>query len=178
MLRNYLWRQRTKFEATLAFSMLEPWEKILSSKYSSSINTISSTRRCFPFRVNQYRKRSLTESLQWLFSCFSRFFSSLGYTSICRSIFQSCVSVRSTTCGVRMVMTGCCGISLTMQHWRNYDAHGDALLWVLLGSVGLSMLNSRQHSYNDSTYLIPPDVYSPHILPCLTTFVHKWEITW
>ncbi|KAF8121776.1 hypothetical protein EV363DRAFT_871810 [Boletus edulis] len=30
MLRNYLWRQRTKFEATLAFSMLEPWEKILS----------------------------------------------------------------------------------------------------------------------------------------------------
>ncbi|KAH0833101.1 hypothetical protein J3R83DRAFT_12094, partial [Lanmaoa asiatica] len=30
MLRNYLWRQRMKFEATLAFSMLEPWEKILS----------------------------------------------------------------------------------------------------------------------------------------------------
>ncbi|KAI9567351.1 hypothetical protein HD554DRAFT_2024058 [Boletus coccyginus] len=30
MLREYLWRQRTKFEATLAFSMLEPWEKILS----------------------------------------------------------------------------------------------------------------------------------------------------
>lgn len=34
MLKNYLWRQRTKFEATLAFSMLEPWEKILSSTYS------------------------------------------------------------------------------------------------------------------------------------------------
>ncbi|KAG8213246.1 hypothetical protein J3R82DRAFT_11715, partial [Butyriboletus roseoflavus] len=30
MLRNYLSRQRLKFEATLAFSMLEPWEKILS----------------------------------------------------------------------------------------------------------------------------------------------------
>ncbi|KAF8556218.1 hypothetical protein OG21DRAFT_1409469 [Imleria badia] len=30
MLRNYLWRQRTKFEATLAFTMLEPWEKMLS----------------------------------------------------------------------------------------------------------------------------------------------------
>ncbi|KIK99155.1 hypothetical protein PAXRUDRAFT_132660, partial [Paxillus rubicundulus Ve08.2h10] len=29
MLKNYLGRQRTKFEATLAFSMLEPWEKIL-----------------------------------------------------------------------------------------------------------------------------------------------------
>jgi len=29
-LKDYLWRQRTKFEATLAFSMLEPWEKILS----------------------------------------------------------------------------------------------------------------------------------------------------
>ncbi|KAN0093029.1 hypothetical protein V8E55_003813 [Tylopilus felleus] len=34
LLREYLWRQRTKFEATIAFSMLEPWEKILSSKYS------------------------------------------------------------------------------------------------------------------------------------------------
>lgn len=33
MLRNYLWRQRLKFEATLAFSMLEPWEKVLSSEY-------------------------------------------------------------------------------------------------------------------------------------------------
>jgi hypothetical protein len=33
MLKNYLGRQRTKFEATLAFSMLEPWEKILCSKY-------------------------------------------------------------------------------------------------------------------------------------------------
>ncbi|KAG9315053.1 hypothetical protein JVU11DRAFT_4165 [Chiua virens] len=29
MLSNYLWRQRIKFEATLAFSMLEPWEKLL-----------------------------------------------------------------------------------------------------------------------------------------------------
>ena len=33
MLSNYLWRQRTKFEATLAFSMLEPWEKFLSSTF-------------------------------------------------------------------------------------------------------------------------------------------------
>lgn len=33
-LKDYLWRQRTKFEATLAFSMLEPWEKILSSTFS------------------------------------------------------------------------------------------------------------------------------------------------
>ncbi|KAF9234121.1 hypothetical protein BU15DRAFT_52984 [Melanogaster broomeanus] len=29
MLKNYISRQRTKFEATLAFSMLEPWEKVL-----------------------------------------------------------------------------------------------------------------------------------------------------
>ncbi|KAF9223509.1 hypothetical protein BS17DRAFT_145176 [Gyrodon lividus] len=37
MLKNYLLRQRTKFEATLAFSMLEPWEKILCSKYILSL---------------------------------------------------------------------------------------------------------------------------------------------
>lgn len=34
MLRNYLWRQRIKFGATFGFSMMEPWEKILTSKYS------------------------------------------------------------------------------------------------------------------------------------------------
>ncbi|KAF8121777.1 hypothetical protein EV363DRAFT_871857 [Boletus edulis] len=27
---SYVWRQRTKFEATLAFSIMEPWERILS----------------------------------------------------------------------------------------------------------------------------------------------------
>ncbi|KAG2756637.1 hypothetical protein CY34DRAFT_808514 [Suillus luteus UH-Slu-Lm8-n1] len=29
MVKDYLWRQRVKFESTLALSMLEPWEKIL-----------------------------------------------------------------------------------------------------------------------------------------------------
>ena len=32
MLSNYFWRQRAKVEATLGFSMLEPWEKILVSE--------------------------------------------------------------------------------------------------------------------------------------------------
>ncbi|KAG1760388.1 hypothetical protein EV702DRAFT_985601 [Suillus placidus] len=27
MVKDYLWRQRVKFESTLALSMLEPWEK-------------------------------------------------------------------------------------------------------------------------------------------------------
>lgn len=34
MLRDYLWRQRIKLEATLAFSVMEPWERILARKYS------------------------------------------------------------------------------------------------------------------------------------------------
>ncbi|KAG1781577.1 hypothetical protein EV702DRAFT_962474 [Suillus placidus] len=29
MVKDYLWRQRVKFESTLALSMLEPWEKVL-----------------------------------------------------------------------------------------------------------------------------------------------------
>ncbi|KAI6013360.1 hypothetical protein PISMIDRAFT_677159 [Pisolithus microcarpus 441] len=29
VMKDYLWRQRTKLEATLAFSMMEPWEKLL-----------------------------------------------------------------------------------------------------------------------------------------------------
>ncbi|KAH7919519.1 hypothetical protein BV22DRAFT_1022861 [Leucogyrophana mollusca] len=28
-MRDYLWRQRVKFESTLALTMLEPWEKLL-----------------------------------------------------------------------------------------------------------------------------------------------------
>ncbi|KAI6009319.1 hypothetical protein EDC04DRAFT_2581609 [Pisolithus marmoratus] len=29
VIKNYFWRQRTKLEATFAFSMMEPWEKLL-----------------------------------------------------------------------------------------------------------------------------------------------------
>jgi len=29
MAKNYLWKQRVKFESTLALSMLEPWEKLI-----------------------------------------------------------------------------------------------------------------------------------------------------
>ncbi|KAJ8590724.1 hypothetical protein M405DRAFT_789951 [Rhizopogon salebrosus TDB-379] len=29
MVKDYLWKQRVKFESTLALSMLEPWEKLL-----------------------------------------------------------------------------------------------------------------------------------------------------